>query len=335
MRQNVAKFLIFALVAALVFGGLLATTAQAQDNPVLRVFLGSVGQVDFDKEQMDRWGAENNVTVEIVQGPQSATDYLAQLQQLFAAKSTDIDLIQFDVIWPGILAPNMADLGPAATDAGLLDQFFPRIVTNNTVDGKLVGLPWFTDAGLLFYRTDLLEKYGYDAAPTTWDELQEMAVKIQEGERAEGNAEFWGFVWQGNAYEGLTCDALEWQFANGGGSIVENDKTISVNNPKAIEAIERAATWVGNFSPEGVTTLPGRGSAPRLPGGQCGLHAQLALCLYARPGRWRLRNGHQGQVCRDGSARRRCGARRLAARRERLQRECRPRHPACSLDDQP
>jgi trehalose/maltose transport system substrate-binding protein len=227
---------------------------RAQDKPTLRVFLGSVGDLDTEQAILDRWGTDNNVTVEIVRGPQSATDYLAQLQQIFAAKSDEIDLIQFDVIWPGILAPNMLDLKPALDASGLADKFYQRILANNTVDGKVVGLPWFTDAGMLYYRTDLLEKYGFDGPPTTWDDLASMAQTIQDGERAAGNAEFWGFVWQGNAYEGLTCDALEWQFGNGGGSIVEPDKTISVNNPKAIEAFERAAGWVGTISPEGVTT---------------------------------------------------------------------------------
>jgi trehalose/maltose transport system substrate-binding protein len=250
MSRQIFRLLALMLIVVVIAG---STAVSAQDT-TLHVFLGSVGDLDTEQAILDRWGAENGVTVEIVRGPQSATDYLAQLQQLFAAQSTDIDLIQFDVIWPGILAPNMADLGPALEEAGLTDLFYQRILENNTVDGKVVGAPWFTDAGMLYYRTDLLEKYGYDAPPATWEELAEMAQTIQDGERAEGNAEFYGFVWQGNAYEGLTCDALEWQFGNGGGSIVEMDKTISVNNPQAIAAFERAAGWVGTISPEGVTT---------------------------------------------------------------------------------
>ena len=62
----------------------------------------------------------------------------------------------------------------------------------------------------------------------------------------------WGFVWQGNAYEGLTCDALEWVKSFGGGQIVEPDGTISINNPQAIAALELAKTWVGTISPDGV-----------------------------------------------------------------------------------
>jgi trehalose/maltose transport system substrate-binding protein len=59
-------------------------------------------------------------------------------------------------------------------------------------------------------------------------------------------------VWQGAADEGLTCDALEWQAAEGGGRIIEEDQAISVNNPQAIRAWQRAAHWVGSISPPGV-----------------------------------------------------------------------------------
>ena len=68
----------------------------------------------------------------------------------------------------------------------------------------------------------------------TWDELERMAQRIQAGERAKGKKDFWGYVWQGAAAESLTCNALEWQVAAGGGQIIENDRTISVNNPAAI-----------------------------------------------------------------------------------------------------
>jgi trehalose/maltose transport system substrate-binding protein len=97
-----------------------------------------------------------------------------------------------------------------------------------------------------------LSKYGYSRPPSTWDELETMAAKIQQGERAAGNQAFWGYVWQGAAYEGLTCNALEWQASFGGGRIIEPDGTISVNNPHARQALEKAARWVGSISPPSV-----------------------------------------------------------------------------------
>ena len=66
---------------------------------------------------------------------------------------------------------------------------------------------------------------------------------------------FWGFVWQGKSYEGLTCDALEWIYSSGGGTIVSPDGVITINNERAIEAIDRAAGWVGTISPNGVTNF--------------------------------------------------------------------------------
>ena len=88
--------------------------------------------------------------------------------------------------------------------------------------------------------------------PKTWDELAATAKMIMDKEREAGNADMWGFVFQGNAYEGLTCDALEWVKSSGGGQIVEADGTISINNPKAAAALERAKGWVGTISPDGV-----------------------------------------------------------------------------------
>ena len=139
---------------------------------------------------------------------------------------------------------------------------FDAIVENNTVDGKLVGIPFFTDAGLLYYRTDLIEQYSdqlteaglpEDPAEYTWANLEQAAQIIQEGEQGAGNANFTGFTWQGNSYEGLTCDALEWVASAGGGTIVSPEGEITVFNEDAIAAVEQAAGWVGTISPSGVT----------------------------------------------------------------------------------
>ncbi len=79
-----------------------------------------------------------------------------------------------------------------------------------------------------------------------------MAIRIQAGERAAGNPNFWGYVWPGTASEALTCNSLEWQAAEGGGRIVEANGKISVNNPNALHAWQRAAHWIGTISPPSV-----------------------------------------------------------------------------------
>ena len=205
-----------------------------------------------DEEAVAYCEEQTGIKIDVQSGPESATDRLALYLQFFGAGSGDIDLMQIDVIWPGILAEHLVDLRSYLTDEQYA-SYFERIAQNITVDGALVGIPWFTDAGLLYYRTDLLEKYGFSAPPATWAELDEMATAIQEGERT-ANPDFWGYVWQGAAYEGLTCDALEWQFSWNGGSIVEPDGTISINNENAAAAFDMAASWVDRISPPGVVS---------------------------------------------------------------------------------
>ncbi len=80
-----------------------------------------------------------------------------------------------------------------------------------------------------------------------------MAKRIQAGERANGNNDFWGFVWEGAPSEALTCNALEWQVSEGGGTILDEQGKVTVNNPHAIRAWSMAAHWVGSISPPGVT----------------------------------------------------------------------------------
>jgi trehalose/maltose transport system substrate-binding protein len=156
------------------------------------------------------------------------------------------DVLGIDVIWPGMLSQDLIDLKPYfATE---LSSVSPDVVSSYTVKGKLVAMPFHADIGVLFYRRDLLQEYGYGAPPRTWDQLEKMATRIQRGERAKGQKNFWGFIWPGAAGEGLTCNALEWQTAEGGGSIIEADNTISVNNPNAIRAWQRASHWIGWIS---------------------------------------------------------------------------------------
>lgn len=194
-----------------------------------------------------------NITVNRISGDANVQNLLAVYLTAFEAQSSDFDVIRVDVIWPGLLAEHLLDLTPYVSQEQL-DSYIPSLLVNNTVGDALVALPLRIGFGMLYYRTDLLEKYGFDGPPATWDELAMMAQTIQDGERADGNPEMWGFVWQGNAYEGLTTNALEWQVSNGGGSIVGVDGDIQVNNPATIAAFERAAGWVGTISPPGVVS---------------------------------------------------------------------------------
>jgi len=201
----------------------------------------------------EEWAKKTNNTVEYISRPADATATLQLYLQYWGSKSGDVDVYMVDVIWQGIAAPHAVDLKKFVKD-DQIKEFFPSSVENNTVNGRLVSIPWFIDAGLLYYRTDLLEKYGYKAPPKTWEELAEMAKKIQDGERADGNPDFQGFVFEGKASESVTCNAVEWIYSYGGGTVVDPDKKVTINNPNAIKALETAKSWVGTISPTNVTT---------------------------------------------------------------------------------
>ncbi len=227
--------------------------AKAEGPITLTVAAGAVGQeFELSKQAADAYMKMHpNINVVILETPDLTTDRLGLYLQYFEAQSSEVDIYQIDVIWPGDIAEHLVDLNQYK-GASVAADHFPAIIENNTVDGKLVAMPWFTDAGLLYYRADLLKKYGYAEPPKTWADLEKIAKKVQDGERASGNQDFWGYVWQGNSYEGLTCDALEWVVSNGGGNIVEPDGTITINNAKAAAALDEAASWVGTISPDGV-----------------------------------------------------------------------------------
>jgi trehalose/maltose transport system substrate-binding protein len=233
-----------ALTAALLGMSMMAASAVAVDISIVSGATG--GDLEFAKAKFADFAKETGINVKIVPMPSSTTDQFGQYKLWLAAGNSDIDIYQTDVIWAPQLADQFVDLSAAAKDVA--KDHFKSIIESQTVNGKLVAIPFFTDAPALYYRKDLLDKYKL-AAPKTWDEMAKAAKTVMDGEKS---ADLQGFVFQGNAYEGLTCDALEWVKSNGGGQIVEPDGKISINNPKAAAALERAKGWVGTISPKGV-----------------------------------------------------------------------------------
>jgi trehalose/maltose transport system substrate-binding protein len=201
-------------------------------------------------DETARFTRETGIRVEHAPVPETSLAQLDLARKLFREQSASPDLLGIDVIWPAFLDQYLLDLKPSfSSELSSMDR---ELVAAYTANGSVVAIPYHVQAGVLAYRTDLLQKYGYSKPPGTWDELEAMAARIQAGERAQGKKDFWGYVWQGAETEGLTCNALEWQASQGGGRIIENDKTISVNNPAAARSWQRAARWVGSISPPGV-----------------------------------------------------------------------------------
>jgi trehalose/maltose transport system substrate-binding protein len=192
---------------------------------------------------------DTGIQVKRLPRPDGSFNQLALWRELLQKNTGTPDVVSIDVIWSAMLNQYLLDLKPYL--ANELASQNPVVVASYTVGDKLVAVPHHAYIGVLLYRPELLQKYGYREPPKTWDELEVMATRIQAGERAGGVKDFWGYAWQGGVDEDLTCSALEWQISDGGGRIIEDDRTISVNNRQAIRAWQRAARWVGSISPPG------------------------------------------------------------------------------------
>lgn len=241
------------IISALFLGALMAIpfSASAAD---LTISCGAVGQErELCEQAANAWARETGHRVTVASPPIKTNErYFKYLIDL-SAGDRRTDVYQIDVIWPGLLAQHFVDLKQYLRPEDI-EQHYPTMVKNNTVDGRLVGMPWFTDVGVLYYRKDLLEKYELPV-PEDWSELADQALYIQTRERQTGHPELWGYVFQGAAYEGLTCNALEWIAAYGGGTVIDADGNITIDNPQAVMAVARAANWIGVTAPPRVLSF--------------------------------------------------------------------------------
>jgi len=163
--------------------------------------------------------------------------------------STDFDVLSMDVIW----VPEFAHAGWLRDVDGLLgpgeaNGFFPGPLQAVTMNGRIYAIPWYIDAGVLYYRRDLLTKYGRPV-PKTWSELVVTAQKITQKERG-----LYGFIWQGKQYEGLVCNALEFIWSNGG-EVLEGGRPV-LDSQRNVEALRFMRNLIANYgvTPELVTT---------------------------------------------------------------------------------
>jgi trehalose/maltose transport system substrate-binding protein len=209
-----------------------------------------------DLKLVARFQKDTGIKVNLVPHPAASDAAYSQLARNFSSKSSSIDVMMLDVVWPGAFAPYLVNLKPKLGKAAKAHA--QSIVANDTIGGKLVAMPWFGDFGILYYRTDLLKKYGIKSPPKTWTQLFQQAKKIQDGEK-KSNDNFYGFVYQGNSYEGLTCDALEWVASVGGGHFIDNGK-VTINNSKAKQILDAMRAQVGKITPRGVTSFDEEGA---------------------------------------------------------------------------
>jgi multiple sugar transport system substrate-binding protein len=184
---------------------------------------------------VDRFNRQSqDVRVTLREMPADTAQYFDRVRTELQAGGGDIDVIGGDVIWPAQFAANgwildLSDRFPPEERG----RFLEAPIESNVYEGGIYGVPWFTDAGMLFYRRDLLERAGISSPPKTWKELKEQARRVQEQTGTE-----YGFVFQGVKSESVVSNTLEYIWSYGGDVLEEgtSDRVI-IDSPKSVEGL--------------------------------------------------------------------------------------------------
>lgn len=216
----------------------------------VRVFVGSTMRPDIMAPILERFTAETGIETELEEGGATSDARDQYLSTIFTSRSSDIDVYLMDIVNPaqyaaaGWAEPLDGYFESEAARDEYLEPYFDSVVTANLIDGQLYGLPGWTDAQFLYYRSDLLEKYGFEP-PTTWEELKEQALAITEG---EGDPNLQGFNYQGAAIEGANCTFLE-ALWTAGGDWQDAEGNVTVDS----DAGRTALAWYDDTLASGIT----------------------------------------------------------------------------------
>src|SRR6266699_1662606 len=177
--------------------------------------------------------------------PADTGQLLTILTTMLRARSSAYDVFPMDIIWPPEFGANgwtvpLDDKWPASDRA----NYLPGPLKGCTYNGKLWAAPYFTDVGVIYYRTDIIK-----TPPNTWDDLVSMAKATSPSKTK------FGYLWQGAQYEGLVCNFVEVLYGYGGNVLDPNNpKSVTVNSPQGTQALTEMVSWVGTISPTAVTT---------------------------------------------------------------------------------
>ena len=177
-------------------------------------------------------------------GPVSTDQSLNNYRAMFRTHGHATDVISLDIIYPAEFALNQWTV--ALDDKWPISErtkYLQGPIIGCTFNGKIWAAPFRIDAGLIYYRTDIVT-----TPPQSWEELTTIALQNKDKTK-------YGYVWQGSLYEGLVCKFVEVLHGYGGDVLDPNDPTlITINSAEALQALTRMVDWVGKISPANVTS---------------------------------------------------------------------------------
>ncbi len=218
----------------------LACAGEAdKKKPVTLMIGGAPAELDYWEEVIGAFTEESGIAVELMRQPTDTDQRRQSLVVPLRAGEKNPDVFLMDIIWIGQFAASgwLEPLDARIAGGGFdLNVFFGGIIEfADRYQGHVVALPVYIDAGLLYYRKDLLEEYAAGRVPETWPELVEICTEAQAARR-EIQPGFWGFVWQGAQYEGLVCTFLEFALSNGG-QLVDRAGNLTLDHARNVEAL--------------------------------------------------------------------------------------------------
>lgn len=205
---------------------------------------------------------ETRVTWRVM--PRESDAYFRQIRSDLLAESGEIDIIGADSVWTAELAHNgwVRDLTDPFDEDYDSDNFLDPALDSATYNNRVWAVPWYSDAGMLFYRRDLLIRSDIMEPPETWQELQNMATRVQH----EQDVRF-GYLFQGDEYEGGVANALEFIW-NAGGEMMSratvadagdepavSPETVTIDTEEAARGLQVARDLIADgVAPEMVST---------------------------------------------------------------------------------
>jgi multiple sugar transport system substrate-binding protein len=275
---------LFALtLAAILFLFILPALTQ---QPVVLTMLMQGQDIANWKPFVREFEQKNpDIRINLVEGPFDTNLIENLYTSAFLLGDSPYDIINMDIVW----VPKFAAAGWVIdlTDRiapKQLSKFIPGNVEGGKYRGRLYRIPHASDAGMLYYRKDILEQSGIPA-PTTFEEMASISQNLQKQGKTT-----WGYLWQGKQYEGVSAMFVE--VLAGFGGFWANPQTFEVglDRPESIKAVEfLKSTITSRISPPGVTTYGEEETRLLFQSGQ-------SLFLRNWPYVWRLANAEGSKV---------------------------------------
>lgn len=232
-----------ALLAACGAGGATGGgSGTGGEGQTLTVLVEGGGKTEL-QPVADLWSEETGNSVTFVELPYDGL--YDRISTELNSGNVSADVIALDAIWLPAFVDGLDPLDDLLTD-DLRDNLFPALIEESTIDGTVVGLPAWTNAEVLLYRTDLFEdpdqqsafeaEYGYPLAPpTTWAEYRDVATFFTQDQDGDGTIDLYGSDVKGAVETEWLALVLQ---AGADGVVLDGDGNVIIDDPHHLAALD-------------------------------------------------------------------------------------------------